>query len=69
MTDPADEPVEEWAARRERRRAAEREITGTRRAIPLTEDARAVHVTRDAPRLLLEWDGTAWTTVRAAQNG
>jgi len=28
MADPADEPLEEWAARRERRRAAERKVTG-----------------------------------------
>lgn len=68
MTDPADEPLEEWAARRKRRRAAEREVTGTRRVIPLAEGARAAHIAPDAPRLLLEWDGTAWTTVGVARN-
>ncbi|MFF3380825.1 DUF6087 family protein [Streptomyces sp. NPDC002680] len=68
MTDPSNEPLEEWAARRDRRRAAEREITGARRVIPLAEGARAAHVTPDAPRLLLEWDGAAWTTVGVAQN-
>ncbi len=68
MADAADEPLEEWAARRERRRAAEREITGTRRVIPLAEGARGAHIAPDAARLLLEWDGTTWATVGVAQN-
>ncbi|MGW5660672.1 DUF6087 family protein [Streptomyces sp. NPDC003758] len=29
-----EEPLHEWAARRDRRRAAQRQITGTRRAVP-----------------------------------
>lgn len=68
MADPADEPLEEWAARRERRRTADREITGTRRVVPLAAGARAAHIAPDAPRLLLEWDGAAWATVGVARN-
>ncbi|MFJ9753097.1 DUF6087 family protein [Streptomyces chartreusis] len=63
-----EEPLHEWAARRDRRRAAEREMTGTRRAVPLTDGARASHVAPDAPRALLEWDGHAWVTVGVAPN-
>lgn len=68
MADPEDEPLAEWAARRERRRAEQREITGTRRVMLLTDGARASHVAPDAPRLLLEWDGTAWVTRGVAPN-
>ncbi|MFD7899318.1 DUF6087 family protein [Streptomyces sp. NPDC059743] len=69
-TDPVgpDEPLDAWAARRDERRAAHREITGNRRVVVLGEGARAAHVTPDAPRLLLEWDGTAWATVGVAQD-
>ncbi|WP_405653871.1 DUF6087 family protein [Streptomyces sp. NBC_00019] len=63
-----DEPLHEWAARRDRRRAAERQITGTRRAVPLADGARASHVTPNAPRALLEWDGQTWVTVGVAPN-
>lgn len=63
-----EEPLHEWAARRDRRRAADREMTGTRRAVPLTDGARASHVAPDVPRALLEWDGHAWVTVGVAAN-
>ncbi|MFE4829152.1 DUF6087 family protein [Streptomyces sp. NPDC056672] len=66
--DGPDEPLDSWAARRDERRAAHREITGHRRVVVLGEGARAAHVTPDAPRLLLEWDGTAWATVGVAQD-
>ncbi|WP_432177100.1 DUF6087 family protein [Streptomyces sp. Tue6028] len=68
MTGPDDEPLHQWAARRDRRRAAEREITGTRRVLPLTNGARASHIAPHAPRLLQEWDGTRWVAVGVAQN-
>ncbi|WP_369275985.1 DUF6087 family protein [Streptomyces sp. R11] len=45
-----EEPLHEWAARRDRRGAAEREMTGTRRAVPLTDGARASHVAPNGPR-------------------
>ncbi|MCX4880576.1 DUF6087 family protein [Streptomyces sp. NBC_00847] len=61
-----EEPLHEWAARRDRRRAADREVTGTRRAVPLADGARASHIAPDAPRALLEWDGHAWVTVGVA---
>jgi hypothetical protein len=67
-TDPGDEPLDVWAARREERRAAHREITGNRRAVALGGGAQAAHVAPREPRLLLEWDGTAWTTVGVAED-
>ncbi|MER7376393.1 DUF6087 family protein [Streptomyces lanatus] len=49
---PEDEPLEEWAARRDRRRAAERQITGTRRAVPLApSDDRAAPGDRPQPEV------------------
>ncbi|MFJ8080772.1 DUF6087 family protein [Streptomyces sp. NPDC096205] len=66
MSDPGEEPLEEWAARRERRRAAEREVPGRRRVVPLSGGAQGSHVAPGAPRLLLEWDGTAWVGVGVA---
>jgi hypothetical protein len=65
---PEDEPLEEWAARRDRRRAAERQITGIRRAVPLAPGPKASHVAPDGPRALLEWDGRTWATVGVAPN-
>ena len=65
---PEEEPLHEWAARRDRRRAAEREMTGTRRAVPLADGARASHVAPNAPRALMEWDGQTWVTVGVAPN-
>ncbi|AXE87466.1 hypothetical protein C1703_20925 [Streptomyces sp. Go-475] len=55
-------------ARRDRRRAAERQTTGTRRAVSLADGARASHVAPDAPRALMEWDGQTWVTVGVAPN-
>lgn len=66
--DSPDEPLDTWAARRDERRAAHLETTGRRRVVALGEGPRAAHVTPDAPRLLLEWDGTAWATVGVAQD-
>ncbi|MCP9209233.1 DUF6087 family protein [Streptomyces sp. NEAU-Y11] len=66
--DPADEPLDAWAARREARRAAHREMVGHRRVVALGDGARATHVAPHEPRLLLEWDGTAWVTVGVAEN-
>jgi len=63
-----EEPLHEWAARRDRQRAAQREITGTRRAIPLAEGAHASHIAPDAPRALEEWDGHTWATVGVVPN-
>ncbi|MGW7170760.1 DUF6087 family protein [Streptomyces sp. NPDC054884] len=63
-----EEPLHEWAARRDRRRAAQRQITGTRRAVPLADGARASHVAPNAPRALMEWDGQTWVTVGVAPN-
>ncbi|MFJ8488452.1 DUF6087 family protein [Streptomyces sp. NPDC094038] len=68
MTDPEDESLADWAARRERDRAEQRQKLGTRRVVPLSEGARASHIAPDAPRLLLEWDGTGWTTCGVAAN-
>ncbi|MBX9397179.1 hypothetical protein K4749_27180 [Streptomyces sp. TRM72054] len=63
-----DEPLEEWARRRDDRRGAERQITGTRRAVPLRSGPRASHIDPDGPRALLAWNGTAWEAVGVAAN-
>ncbi|MFD8381608.1 DUF6087 family protein [Streptomyces sp. NPDC059679] len=53
-----DEPLEEWAARRD----AHRPTPGDRKAVPLSDSPeRARHVGPDAPRGMLEWDGHQWT--------
>ncbi|MGW1766724.1 DUF6087 family protein [Streptomyces sp. NPDC002073] len=54
----SEESLEEWARKRDRRRASDRQITGRRRAEPLDPAARgrAAHLSPDAPRLLLELD-------------
>lgn len=58
--DPADEPLEVWAARREGRRRK----VGELRVIPLTEGpARGGHVQPEAPRAVVRWDGFAWEPV------
>ena len=55
------EPLEDWARRREERRDASK---GKRRALPLTEGPhRGQHVEPDAPRVIQEWNGTEWDTI------
>ncbi|MEU0109051.1 DUF6087 family protein [Streptomyces sp. NPDC006251] len=52
-----DEPLDDWAARREQRRPT----PGERRAIPLGEQSeRGSHVDPAAPRGVQEWDGHQW---------
>ncbi|MEV0437706.1 DUF6087 family protein [Streptomyces spectabilis] len=56
-----EEPLEDWARRREERRAA---LKGKLRAVPLTEGPnRGQHVEPDAPRVIQQWNGTEWETV------
>ncbi|MFF1415823.1 DUF6087 family protein [Streptomyces sp. NPDC058289] len=66
------EPLEQWADRRDRRRESDRQITGRRRAEPLDPAARgrAAHLTPDAPRVLLELDVESgeWVLVGVADN-
>ncbi|MFJ4870480.1 DUF6087 family protein [Streptomyces sp. NPDC088757] len=65
----SEEPLEQWAARRDRRRASDQQITGTRRAVPLAPGVNAAHLAPDEPRLLLERDGAGrWTPVGVAEN-
>ncbi|WP_406431886.1 DUF6087 family protein [Streptomyces sp. NBC_00631] len=53
-----DEPLEEWAARRE----AHRPKLGDHKAVPLSDGPeRGRHVEPGAPRGMLEWDGHEWT--------
>lgn len=60
------EPLEDWARRREERRHATK---GKRRAAPLTEGPhRGQHVDPDAPRVIQEWNGTEWETVALVSN-
>ncbi|MFH8500668.1 DUF6087 family protein [Streptomyces coeruleorubidus] len=52
-----DEPLDEWAARRDARRPE----PGDRKAVPLGEGPDGgSHVDPDAPRGMLEWDGYQW---------
>ncbi|GAA2629333.1 MULTISPECIES: DUF6087 family protein [Streptomyces] len=56
-----DEPLEEWARRRDARQAASK---GKRRAVPLGEGPhRGAHVDPGAPRAIEEWTGTDWTVI------
>ncbi|MFJ8855010.1 DUF6087 family protein [Streptomyces sp. NPDC102437] len=53
----SDEPLDEWAERRDARRPA----PGARRAVPLGDgSARGAHVAPDTARGMLEWDGHQW---------
>ncbi|MFE2524742.1 DUF6087 family protein [Streptomyces sp. NPDC059382] len=61
--DPADEPLEAWAARREGRRRA----VGELRAVPLGPGtARGGHVQPELPRAVVRWDGFTWEPVTVA---
>ncbi|MFF7994765.1 DUF6087 family protein [Kitasatospora xanthocidica] len=64
MLDP-DETVSEWyAARAHRRRPP-----GTRDAIPLgVEEDRGRQFFEDIPRLVVEWDGSAWQPLAVADS-
>ncbi|MFF1904211.1 DUF6087 family protein [Kitasatospora sp. NPDC058218] len=63
--DAEDEPLEAWYARREGRRRA----PGTRDAITLAPGPRrGAHVLRDAPRLVVEWDGFDWQPVAVTES-
>ncbi|MFF2508685.1 DUF6087 family protein [Streptomyces sp. NPDC058067] len=60
------EPLEDWARRREERRHASK---GKRRAVPLTEGPhRGQHVAPGAPRVIQERNGTEWETVGLVSN-
>ncbi|MEU2159329.1 DUF6087 family protein [Streptomyces sp. NPDC019396] len=61
-----DEPLAEWARRRDERRAQTR---GRLRAVPLTEGPhRAAHISPATPRAIQRWDGTEWVTESIAAN-
>ncbi|MGW2488353.1 DUF6087 family protein [Streptomyces sp. NPDC001606] len=56
-----EEPLEEWARRREERRNAAK---GKLRAVPLTSGPhRGAHIEPHQPRVIEEWNGTEWATV------
>ncbi|MER5301367.1 DUF6087 family protein [Streptomyces lasiicapitis] len=56
-----EEPLEDWARRREERRAASK---GKLRAVPLTQGPhRGANVDPHAPRVIQKWTGTQWETV------
>ncbi|MER6218243.1 DUF6087 family protein [Streptomyces sp. NPDC001674] len=62
---PEDEPLDQWAARREGRLRKPGEL----KAVTLGPGPQqAAHVRPDAPRLILEWDGFQWTTKTVAEN-
>ncbi|MEV4506065.1 DUF6087 family protein [Streptomyces klenkii] len=57
--DPADEPLARWAARRAKRLRP----VGACKTITLGPGAqRAAHLFPELPRLIVEWDGTQWTS-------
>ncbi|MEV7525841.1 DUF6087 family protein [Streptomyces sp. NPDC091371] len=58
-----DEPLEQWAARRQGRLRKPGEL----KAVTLsTGPHRAAHVDPEAPRLILKWDGFAWQPLTLA---
>jgi hypothetical protein len=60
-----DEPLEEWAACRDRRRPT----CGERRSTPLGDQPeQGSHVNPDAPRGIQEWDGQEWIPVGVAED-
>ncbi|MFJ4908530.1 DUF6087 family protein [Streptomyces sp. NPDC093249] len=61
-----EEPLEEWARRREIRRKAAK---GRRRFVPLGYSPhRSAHVDPGAPRAVEEWTGSEWAVVGVAEN-
>ncbi|MFD0437233.1 DUF6087 family protein [Streptomyces chartreusis] len=60
------EPLEEWARRREERQNASK---GKIRAIPLTQGPRrGQHAEPDAPRVIQEWNGSDWETIGVVED-
>ncbi|MFI6584566.1 DUF6087 family protein [Embleya sp. NPDC050493] len=59
-----DESLERWAARRAQRLRP----VGERKAVHLVGPPRAPHVDREAPRVVLEWDGYQWVTLAVVAN-
>jgi len=60
-----DEPLEEWAENRARRRPAR----GERRGTPLGDRReRGAHVAPDTPRGIQEWDGHRWVPAGVAED-
>ncbi|MFD4480431.1 DUF6087 family protein [Streptomyces sp. NPDC058471] len=60
------EPLDEWARRREERQKA---LKGKLRAIPLTHGPRCgQHVEPDAPRVIQEWNGSDWETIGVVED-
>ncbi|MFI9275143.1 DUF6087 family protein [Kitasatospora sp. NPDC052896] len=60
--DDQDEPLEQWAARRQQ---SLRPI-GTKKIEPVLGGA--THVNPREPRLILEWNGFQWVPVTVAEN-
>ncbi|MFE9476675.1 DUF6087 family protein [Streptomyces griseofuscus] len=60
-----EESLEEWSARRDKRRPA----PGERRAVPLGDRAeQGTHVDPDAPRGTQQWDGSQWVPAGVAED-
>ncbi|WP_442809413.1 DUF6087 family protein [Streptomyces sp. NBC_01335] len=60
-----DEPLEEWADRRDRRRPR----VGEWRTVPFGNDAgRGAHVDPDAPRAVQVWNGHQWVPEGVAED-
>ncbi|MFJ9822206.1 DUF6087 family protein [Streptomyces sp. NPDC101151] len=60
-----EEPLEQWAARREQHRPT----PGERQATPLgNRPEQGSHVAPDAPRGIQEWDGQQWIPAGVAED-
>ncbi|MEU3826905.1 hypothetical protein GT045_22770 [Streptomyces sp. SID486] len=58
----ADEPLDEWAKRREERKRP----IGELKAVILGHEHAAAHLHPRAPRVILRWDGYQWSPYRMA---
>ncbi|MFD8262399.1 DUF6087 family protein [Streptomyces griseoluteus] len=59
-----EEPLEDWAARRDARRPR----LGERRPAPLGDEQHGTHVDPDAPRGVEVWDGQGWVPSGVAED-
>ncbi|MET8815296.1 DUF6087 family protein [Streptomyces sp. NPDC004549] len=59
-----NEPLDQWAARRDARRPEQ----GERRAASLGNEPTGAHVHSDAPRGVEEWDGQDWVPTGVSED-
>ncbi|MFD5795562.1 DUF6087 family protein [Streptomyces diastatochromogenes] len=59
-----DEPLEQWAARREKRLRP----VGELKTVIVGHETAAAHLHPHLPRVILQWDGYQWTPYRMADD-